>query len=315
MAFCIHCGKELADGAKFCYECGTKVAETNPSNEETRKQVFEGVVHKCPQCGEVIESFTAKCPSCGHEFRDVRTGSVLYAFSKKLEAATTQDEQERLIRSFYIPNTKEDLTEFIIFATTNIEANPNCEKAWIAKLDQTYQKAKLALAGSSDFAYVEQLYSESMRKLMKKKVLSNTGKASVGVFRFISVIITGLFQLLAFIFSGIGKLLSYLAPDLPRIVVIGAWLYGIFALIPVVETNDNDLWLFILFVAGMVLIPFFSRGKTFAPLLITVLGQIISIIILLSYPQDSDYSLMVFTDVVSALVIMVRSFIRRTKNE
>ena len=25
MAFCINCGQELAEGAKFCFECGTKL--------------------------------------------------------------------------------------------------------------------------------------------------------------------------------------------------------------------------------------------------------------------------------------------------
>lgn len=314
MAFCIHCGKELADGSKFCYECGTKVAETNPSTEETRKQVYEGVVHKCPQCGEVIESFTAKCPSCGHEFRDVRTGSVVYAFSKKLENATTQDEQERLIRSFYIPNTKEDLTEFIIFATTNIEANPNCEKAWIAKLDQTYQKAKLALAGSPDFAYVEQLYSESMRKLRKKKVLSNTGKASVGVFRFISVIITGFFQLIAFIFTGIGKALSYIAPDLPRIAVVAGWFVGIFKVIPLCLDAGYLLLLLILFILGSLIIPLIVRGKTFVPMFLTIGGLIFCIITLLPYREDAGYLLALIVNVVSGIAILIRGFKKKAED-
>lgn len=25
MAFCVNCGKELAEGAKFCFECGAAV--------------------------------------------------------------------------------------------------------------------------------------------------------------------------------------------------------------------------------------------------------------------------------------------------
>lgn len=56
MSFCNNCGKELVPGAKFCFECGTPVIynQYNDNSPNTkRKVVFEGEIHKCPNCGEI----------------------------------------------------------------------------------------------------------------------------------------------------------------------------------------------------------------------------------------------------------------------
>ena len=52
MSFCSKFGKQLAEDAKFCSECGAKVVENNNSTQ--RKVVYEGEIHKCPNCGEVL---------------------------------------------------------------------------------------------------------------------------------------------------------------------------------------------------------------------------------------------------------------------
>ena len=91
MAFCIKCGHQLADGAKFCFECGTNVNVATTPQREQRKTVFEGEIRKCPNCGEVIDSFVAKCPSCGFELNSKRVSSVLMDFIKEI------NECERII--------------------------------------------------------------------------------------------------------------------------------------------------------------------------------------------------------------------------
>ena len=55
MAFCINCGQELTEGAKFCANCGKVVNGENPTPQ--RKTVYEGQIHKCPNCGEVLGAF------------------------------------------------------------------------------------------------------------------------------------------------------------------------------------------------------------------------------------------------------------------
>ena len=91
MAYCINCGQELADEAKFCAGCG-KVVNKNSSTTE-RKTVYDGTIHKCPNCGEVIESFVSICPACGFELGGKQVSTALEKFIDKV------NECDRLIAS------------------------------------------------------------------------------------------------------------------------------------------------------------------------------------------------------------------------
>lgn len=93
MSFCLHCGKQLPDDAKFCSECGTPVGSAKTGYESNRQQVYAGKVIKCPSCGTEIPSFTAICPGCGHEINSSRVSESLNAFVEKL------DELDRRISS------------------------------------------------------------------------------------------------------------------------------------------------------------------------------------------------------------------------
>lgn len=82
MAYCSNCGHQLVDDAKFCSECGTPV---NNVVRSERKVVFEGDVHKCPNCGEILNSFTVECPACGYELRNTGSSIGVQEFILKLE--------------------------------------------------------------------------------------------------------------------------------------------------------------------------------------------------------------------------------------
>ena len=167
MAFCINCGQELAEGAKFCANCGTAANDTN-SNAK-RKMVYDGEIHKCPQCGEVLEAFVAVCPSCGYELRGSSTTNAVKEFAAKLDTATAEYQKESIIRSFPIPNTKEDIFEFMILASSNIDEHPNKSvfNAWIAKFEQCYQKAKLSFKQESDFVKIQAIYEKTQKEIKK----------------------------------------------------------------------------------------------------------------------------------------------------
>lgn len=209
--FCTQCGNVLTEKARFCDSCGAPVEikstegyVTEPQGEETRKTVYEGKLFKCPNCGEVLNSFTSNCPACGYELRGTKAVSSVREFAAKLEAieakresmranpirdlyfgkaATKTDEQKiSLIKSFSIPNTKEDLYEFLILASSNINTDmydsgtirPTdvrlaVSDAWRAKFDQAYQKAKLVFAGDSRLAEIEKLYEKTHRSIKNSK--------------------------------------------------------------------------------------------------------------------------------------------------
>lgn len=177
MAFCTNCGQRIPDGAKFCANCGTAVEETK-DNQSQRKTVFDGELHKCPQCGEVLEAFVTACPACGYELRGSSITSAVKEFAAKLDNATTEYQKANIIRSFPVPNTKEDIFEFMILASSNIDEHPNNEvfKAWIAKFEQCYQKAKLSFRQESDFVKIQAIYEKTAKEIKRIRRKGPLGK-------------------------------------------------------------------------------------------------------------------------------------------
>lgn len=168
MAYCINCGQKLAEGSRFCANCGKPATENESSIE--RKAVFDGELHKCPNCGELLKSFTSVCPSCGYELRSVKTNSPVEALAKRIEQASSLDEKIELITNFYIPNTKEDIYDFFILAVSNLEDKwYDTDDAWRAKLEQAYHKARLSFGNSSEFDYLEKLYFKTRKEVSKRE--------------------------------------------------------------------------------------------------------------------------------------------------
>lgn len=206
MAFCINCGQKLAEGAKFCAGCGTAANDNNSTTQ--RKTVYDGEIFKCPNCGDILDAYESVCETCGYERRGAKaTGSVrelqlkleeLYAkrpprkvhtiFTQALsggQISNTDEEIVGLIKNFSIPNNKEDIMEFIILASSNIDMkvygvnsqqyqtlNPSQREisdAWLAKYEQAYQKALLMFGGTQDFLNIQSVYEKKMREIQKRK--------------------------------------------------------------------------------------------------------------------------------------------------
>lgn len=143
MAYCDKFGKKLSEGAAFCSKCGAPVTHLKDSaNDERRAERYDGVVHKCPNCGEQLAAFVSRCPACGFELRNVSAPSTVNDLAMKLERVKSLDQRNELIKNFYIPNTSEDIYKFFILATSNIEAGGESVDAWHAKLSQAYKKAE-----------------------------------------------------------------------------------------------------------------------------------------------------------------------------
>lgn len=202
MAFCSNCGRKISDEAKFCPECG------NPTKGLSQRTIrFEGEIHKCPNCGEVLPSFTRNCPVCGYELREVKAASSVKEFALKLEAIESQrifeprpkgilglvnsrehisktDEQKiSLIQSFSIPNATEDMLEFMILATANVDvkmydsyrsssitkSERAISEAWLSKMEQVYQKASYSQGDPQDTKQIQALYDSFHVKVKKSK--------------------------------------------------------------------------------------------------------------------------------------------------
>lgn len=142
-------------------------AQRVPRNE--RKTVYDGELHKCPNCGELLNSFVIVCPACGYELRGVKTSSPVNELAKRIERASSVSEKIELITNFYVPNTREDIFDFFILAVSNLEDTVyDTDDAWQAKLEQTYHKAKIAFGNSPEFDYIEKLYTKTRAKVSQR---------------------------------------------------------------------------------------------------------------------------------------------------
>ncbi len=204
MAYCVTCGTKLVDGAKFCQKCGQPVANNTQSNTSRRIE-YAGKIFKCPNCGEVLHSFVRNCPSCGLELRATKSSSAVREFAQKLEAIEARREYEAptgrffssaeslsriskadeqkisLIQNFNIPNTKEDMLEFMILATSNVNLKafdsfdpPKASEkaltdAWVSKAKQVYEKAKISYGNEQDFQQIQGLYDKLNVEIKRSK--------------------------------------------------------------------------------------------------------------------------------------------------
>lgn len=180
-------------------------------NPTERKTVYEGKIYKCPNCGEVMKSFSANCPSCGFEIRGSRATTSVQEFAMKLEQIEQKQmphfeekssvmkmvfgkdfkgddydiqqakrdfekrrksEKASLISSFPIPNTKEDILEFLLLASSNIDVKTTHDivtQAWLQKLEQVYQRAQITIRNTNEFKQVKFIYDSKQKELGKQK--------------------------------------------------------------------------------------------------------------------------------------------------
>jgi len=176
MEFCSKCGCKLPYESKFCVNCGTSIESNEVKKQEERIKIFEGEIHKCPNCGEELKSFEAICPSCKHELRGIKGSKFINELNEQLAKAATEQEKTDIIRNFPVPNTKEDICEFMILASSNFDANvhfrnefiDDVSDGWLAKLDQCAMKANML--GDSDFSnQMEKIRSEAIERFEKVK--------------------------------------------------------------------------------------------------------------------------------------------------
>jgi len=207
MAFCSKCGNQLAENAKFCTKCGAPTGAAVPQQTAEKPAIEKvGNIRKCPACGAEVPAMAAICPECGHEFSNVQASNAVREFFEKLdiidqqvfekEAAKEQKgplggavgamlgvnemanmfggvsagEKRKMafIESFPIPNSKEDILEFLIIATSRIKEIPKMigfgakatqseinsvkrmNEAWASKCQQVYNKAKIGFGTDKD---------------------------------------------------------------------------------------------------------------------------------------------------------------------
>ena len=223
MAFCLQCGKQLPDDAKFCSECGTPVGSTKSGYESNRQHAYAGKVIKCPSCGTEIPSFTAICPGCGHEINSDRVSASLKAFIAEInecdeaiakkppikknwwefgKGALTVEERKKVsvIENFPFPNERESILEALLLIRSKVSflaSEPGNGKTsywarlWSTKAEQLYVKAEIMLNGD---AAAKTAYNDivAFRKRIKKKRRNRFMLAVVGMLIIVCAMVYGI---------------------------------------------------------------------------------------------------------------------------
>lgn len=121
------------------------------------------------------------------------------------EESVTDKSVANIIQNFPIPNTKEDVFEFMVLASANIDpsavgqyihpAESSEEKsrkmlsnAWNAKLEQVYQKAKLTFGNSPDFYEIQEIYDKKKKEIKRCK-----RRPAIRITVILLAVLTGLF--------------------------------------------------------------------------------------------------------------------------
>lgn len=122
----------------------------NTQSENNLRSLKYGNIRKCPNCGASVSPATVKCSVCQHEFINVETIHSVTKFSEiinDIEHKYPRNESEKeggissrasaqitAISNFPIPNTREDLLEFIIFSESRFLNFPNSTESDVAIL-------------------------------------------------------------------------------------------------------------------------------------------------------------------------------------
>ena len=225
--YCRKCGKQIPDNSRFCSFCGEDLStDTKIEQEEhgkKRKVVFDGEIHKCPNCGEILDAFVTKCPTCGFEIRGTKGGTnKVEELAEKLQKTNNVSKKKELISNFYVPNTKEDIIEFFTLAVSQIDDDNACSEAWCSKLDQTLIKAKLSFGNTEEYKYLVKLYGDA-KKNKKKEDAKKHRRITI---RIIASVILGIAGTVFMVIGTIGANKSG-DPDSPlyMFIMLGFFLY------------------------------------------------------------------------------------------
>ena len=147
-----------------------------------------GDVKKCPACGAMVQSFQTKCSDCGHEFSNIGANASIGRLFEMLNACENErkddfnsisgaitglmsraygigggdkvvERKKSIISGFPIPNTKDDILEFLSTAIPNAKKRGNfftqqqpenkshndLVPTWKSKCEQIIMKAKFSM--------------------------------------------------------------------------------------------------------------------------------------------------------------------------
>lgn len=195
--------KEARENQQYLLEMEkAKAAQTSAPKSDKY-----GDVRKCPACGAIVPSMAAVCPECGQEFTNIKANSTANMLMQKIDeiqaqssvaqrglnakdAKTAQRETWAIesqvtsrtvqaIKNFPIPNTREDLIEFMTLCLSNSRADrqyvDEIAEAWREKFEQLITKARITIPNDPIAEDLIKKY-KSKREAVEKKTAEENAK-------------------------------------------------------------------------------------------------------------------------------------------
>ncbi len=183
----------VLDAKLFEKQQSNKKAAETPAASAPKSDKF-GDVKKCPACGAIVTSFSAKCIDCGHEFSNIEANASIQKLFKMLDeveskrddkvtaggvigglfknsigggalsqalggGSKTDKRKKEIISLFPVPNTKDDILEFLSLAFPKAKSKGNFltknnpeyiehnefVSVWKSKCEQVIMKAKFSM--------------------------------------------------------------------------------------------------------------------------------------------------------------------------
>lgn len=151
-----------------------------------RQSLKYGTIRKCPNCGAKIKGGDIRCRECLYEFVDVQAVRSVREFAHMIngiEAANPRMEDEdedsissrasamtTAINNFPIPNSREDLLEFIVFFETryknhsiSTKGDVAIMKAYKSKYIESVEKAKIYFGQDPEMGEILRRYEKNKR--------------------------------------------------------------------------------------------------------------------------------------------------------
>lgn len=195
----------------------TKKKEDEPENKKhsstNSKKDEKATNTNCPNCGAPIKSYEYVCPYCKTELRNIEVTPSIEKFSEglrsiQLSGTNRNSVMQKLIgfdysdlpqfqidtqknkriadyiKNYPVPNTKEDLIEFMLLATSNINNKEEdvVLEAWLSKMKQINDKAKLTIKDEGLLNHLDEVYNDNKNEIDRiKKMKIDSIKKTYGI--------------------------------------------------------------------------------------------------------------------------------------
>lgn len=178
-----------------------KAAELGDDQDEV-EMVLEGKLHQleankpkdkekvgniktCPACGAAFKSMEINCIQCGHEFSNIKANLTILNLLARIEKIETeknslivsltstekfiqdQEFEKRkgdLIKNFPVPNTKDDILEFLTYSISKMTNVSSLDNPWAAKADEIIMKSRLLFKNDLTMLSTLDKYEKDIKK-------------------------------------------------------------------------------------------------------------------------------------------------------